>query len=51
MVPPRCAVWIPGGVPHCNHVTRNGQVNFLFVPAEAPGMPATCQTLGDAAGA
>lgn len=46
MVPPRCAVWIPGGVPHCNHVTRNGQVNFLFVPAEAPGMPATCQTLG-----
>ncbi|MFY0478366.1 AraC family transcriptional regulator [Achromobacter marplatensis] len=45
MVPPQCAVWIPGGVPHSNRVTANGRVCFLFVPAGVPGLPAQCCTL------
>lgn len=45
MVPPQCAVWIPGGVPHSNRVTANGRVCFLFVPADVPGLPAQCCTL------
>ncbi|MGH8815665.1 MAG: AraC family transcriptional regulator, partial [Achromobacter pestifer] len=45
MVPPQCAVWIPGGVPHSNRVTANGRVCFLFVPADVPGLPAHCCTL------
>lgn len=45
MVPPQCAVWIPGGVPHSNRVTANGRVCFLFVPANAPRLPTACCTL------
>lgn len=45
MVPPQCAVWIPGGVPHSNRVTANGRVCFLFVPADAPRLPTACCTL------
>lgn len=45
MVPPRCGVWIPGGVPHSNRVTDNGRVCFLFVPADTPGLPTQCCTL------
>ncbi|MGE8690161.1 MAG: AraC family transcriptional regulator [Achromobacter sp.] len=45
MVPPQCGVWIPGGVPHSNRVTANGRVCFLFVPPDAPGLPAQCCTL------
>ena len=36
MVPPRCAVWIPGGVPHCNHVTRNGRSISCSCPPRRP---------------
>lgn len=45
MVPPRCGVWIPGGVPHSNRVTMNGRVCFLFVPPGTPGLPRQCCTL------
>ncbi|WMD20351.1 helix-turn-helix transcriptional regulator [Achromobacter seleniivolatilans] len=45
MVPPHCGVWIPGGVPHSNRVTANGRVCFLFVAADAPGLPQECCTL------
>ena len=45
MVPPQCAVWIPGGMSHSNRVTANGLVYFLFVPADVAGLPTNCCTL------
>jgi len=45
MVPPQCAVWIPGGQPHSNRVTANGRMCFLFVPADTPRLPTACCTL------
>lgn len=45
MVPPRCGVWIPGGMLHSNHITANGQVCLLFVDASETGFPQHCCTL------
>ncbi|WP_370881957.1 AraC family transcriptional regulator [Labrys wisconsinensis] len=45
IVPPHCAVWIPGGMPHSNRATANAQVYFLFVDPEAATLPAECCTL------
>jgi AraC-like DNA-binding protein len=45
MVPPQCAVWIPGGVPHSNRMTANGRLCFLFVEPRAAKLPAQCCTL------
>jgi AraC-like DNA-binding protein len=45
MVPPQCAVWIPGGVLHSNRVTANGRVCFLFVETSAASLPDQCCTL------
>lgn len=45
MVPPRCAVWIPGGMAHTNRVTANGRICFLFIEPEAAAMPAHSCTL------
>lgn len=45
MVPPHCAVWVPGGVAHSNHISANGRVYCVFVePDEAP-LPKCCCTL------
>jgi AraC-like DNA-binding protein len=45
MVPPRCGVWIPGGMPHSNRVTANASLLFLYVDMEAAGLPQECCTL------
>lgn len=45
MVPPRSAVWIPGGMPHTNRVTANGRLCFLFIEPDAAAMPKECCTL------
>ena len=44
MVPPQCAVWIPGGTPHSN---RHGQRKDLlpFVEPGATALPAETCTL------
>jgi len=45
MVPPQCAVWIPGGTPHSNHTTLNSHLCFLFVEPERVKLPNQCCTL------
>jgi len=45
MVPPQHAVWIPGGLPHSNHVTDNARIYYLFIEPDAAGMPTECCTL------
>ena len=31
IVPPDCAVWIPGGIPHSAKATWNAHLNYLFI--------------------
>lgn len=45
MVPPHCAVWIPGGLPHSNRMTNNARLYFLFVEPGAADLPGHCCTL------
>lgn len=45
MVPPRCAVWIPGDLPHCVRATANARICYLFVQPGAAALPARCCTL------
>ncbi|MDM0074795.1 helix-turn-helix transcriptional regulator [Variovorax sp. J2P1-59] len=45
MAPAHGGLWIPGGVPHSNRVTANGNVCFLFVQDGAALMPKTCCAL------
>ncbi len=46
IVPPRCALWIPGKVSHSVTVAGNVEVYVLFVePDAAPAMPRQCCTL------
>lgn len=45
MVPPRHAVWIPGGMPHSNRATENAQIYFLFIEPGAAPLPDECCTL------
>ena len=45
MVPPQYAVWIPGGVPHSNHVTAGAELCFLFIEPDAVTLPDSCCTL------
>ncbi|HHO8887768.1 TPA: AraC family ligand binding domain-containing protein, partial [Klebsiella pneumoniae] len=45
MVPPQYAVWIPGEIPHSNHVTVGAQLCFLFIEPQAVVMPECCCTL------
>lgn len=46
IVPPRCAVWIPGGTMHRPRGVGTIEVYGLFVdPASAPTMPDTCCTI------
>jgi len=46
IVPPRCAVWIPGDVPHSVAVAGDVEAYCLFVePDAAPALPKQCCTL------
>jgi AraC-like DNA-binding protein len=46
IVPPRCAVWIPGNLPHSVTIAGNVEVYCLFVePDAAPALPGQCCTL------
>lgn len=45
MVPPGSGVWIPGDMPHSNHVTPNGRICLLFVAPDVEGLPDHCCTL------
>jgi len=45
MVPPRCGVWVPGGMLHSNRVTANGRLCFLYVDPAAATLPDACCTL------
>lgn len=45
MVPPQYAVWVPGEIPHSNHVTAGAELCFLFIEPDAVVMPDRCCTL------
>ncbi|UJL39812.1 AraC family transcriptional regulator [Pantoea agglomerans] len=46
IVPPQCAVWIPGNMPHSARGSGNTECYCLFIEPEAmPGFPETCCTL------
>ncbi|MBB4581510.1 AraC-like DNA-binding protein/quercetin dioxygenase-like cupin family protein [Rhizobium aethiopicum] len=45
IVPPECGIWIPGGIPHANHVTSNARLTYLFVEPGAAKLPDECCTL------
>lgn len=46
IVPPRCAVWIPGNLPHSVTVAGDVEVYCLFVePDAAPALPRQCCAL------
>lgn len=45
MVPSGSGVWIPGNVPHSNHVGANGRICLLFVDPAVTTLPAQCCTL------
>lgn len=45
IVPPDCAVWIPGGIPHSAKATWNAHLNYLFIEPGAAALPEKCCTL------
>ena len=45
MVPPHCAVWIPGNMPHSNRATANARLFFVYIEAELIGLPQRCCTI------
>ncbi|WFU69984.1 helix-turn-helix transcriptional regulator [Bradyrhizobium sp. CB2312] len=46
IVPPRCAVWIPGDVPHGVSVAGDVEMHCLFIEPDAvPTLPRQCCTL------
>jgi AraC-like DNA-binding protein/quercetin dioxygenase-like cupin family protein len=45
MVPPSCAVWVPGGMPHSIRATANASICYLFVQPLAAPLPDECCTL------
>lgn len=46
IVPPQCAVWIPGGLPHAARGAGVTECYCLFVePDAAPDLPKTCCTI------
>ncbi|NVZ64287.1 helix-turn-helix transcriptional regulator [Pseudomonas gingeri] len=46
IVPPQCAVWIPGDMPHVARSSGETECYCLFVEPDAvPGLPSTCCTL------
>lgn len=45
MVPPHCAVWIPGRMEHSNIATANARIFFVYIEPEAADLPDRCCTL------
>ncbi len=45
MVPPHCAVWIPGGLAHSNIATANARLIFVYLEPNAVKLPDRCCTL------
>ncbi|MET4674692.1 MULTISPECIES: AraC family transcriptional regulator [unclassified Luteibacter] len=46
IVPPQCAIWIPGDLPHAARGAGDTECYCLFVePDAAPGLPETCCTI------
>ncbi|PXF30548.1 AraC family transcriptional regulator [Pokkaliibacter plantistimulans] len=46
IVPPQCAIWIPGGLPHAARGAGETECYCLFVePDAAPDLPKTCCTV------
>lgn len=46
VVPPQCAIWIPGGLPHSARGTRESLCYCLFVEPDAvPDLPGQCCTI------
>jgi AraC family transcriptional regulator, regulator of nimT len=45
IVPPRCGIWIPGGIPHSTSVSSDGRLCLLFVDPAAAKLPTACCTL------
>jgi AraC-like DNA-binding protein len=45
MVPPHCAVWIPGGMQHSNRATRNARLFFVYIEPDIIALPDRCCTL------
>ncbi|WP_245200273.1 helix-turn-helix transcriptional regulator [Herbaspirillum sp. LeCh32-8] len=45
MVPPHCAVWIPGEMPHSIRATANSRVCYLFVAPGALSLSESCCTI------
>jgi AraC-like DNA-binding protein/quercetin dioxygenase-like cupin family protein len=46
IVPPQCAIWIPGDLPHSARGSGETEVYCLFVePDAAPDLPETCCTI------
>lgn len=45
IVPPRCGLWIPSGIPHNTKVSADGKICVLFVDPEAASLPTFCCTL------
>jgi AraC-like DNA-binding protein len=45
MVPPHCAVWVPGGMRHSNLATAKARLFFVYIEPELVGLPDRCCTL------
>ncbi|MEI5682156.1 MULTISPECIES: AraC family transcriptional regulator [unclassified Mesorhizobium] len=45
MVPPHCAVWVPGGMEHSNIAAANARLFFIYIEPELVGLPDRCCTL------
>lgn len=45
MVPPHCAVWIPGGLKHSNIATANASLFFVYLEPGATKLPKRCCTI------
>lgn len=45
IVPPDCAMWIPGGIAHSAKATWNAHLNYLFIEPGAAALPERCCTL------
>ncbi|MBR0971619.1 MULTISPECIES: AraC family transcriptional regulator [Bradyrhizobium] len=45
MVPPHCAVWVPGGMQHSNLATANARLFFVYIEPDVVELPDRCSTL------
>jgi AraC-like DNA-binding protein len=45
MVPPHCAVWVPGNMRHSNLATENALLFFVYIEPDVVDLPDRCCTL------